>query len=343
MADGTAVTTLAQWSCRQQELSQIIQKYELGVKPGAPSTFTSSYSGGTLTLNAGEAGKSISFTVRISGNTAANSPAIIAFGGASIPVPAGVATITFSNDDIAAQANTGSRGQGKFYTLYGSGHSAGAMSAWAWGVSRIIDGIIANPSTNIDPKRIGVTGCSRNGKGAFVAGALDDRIALTIPQESGAGGAACWRVSDSEKKAGKNIQTASQIITENVWLGKSFESYVSNTANLPHDHHELAGLVAPRGLYVIENDIDWLGPGSTTVCMKIGRLIYKAAGVPDAMGFSLAANHGHCSFPSSQQSELTAFINKYLLNGSASTANIEKSVNTINAASWIDWTPPTLT
>ena len=60
-------------------------------------------------------------------------------------------------------------------------------------LSRIIDALEATPAVKIDPKRVAVTGCSRNGKGAFVAGAFEPRIALTIPQESGSGGAACWR------------------------------------------------------------------------------------------------------------------------------------------------------
>ena len=60
-------------------------------------------------------------------------PAIITIGGASIPIPAGVAVINLNNDDIALQNDGSSRGQGKFFTLYGSGASAGAMSAWAWG------------------------------------------------------------------------------------------------------------------------------------------------------------------------------------------------------------------
>ena len=102
--------------------------------------------------------------------------------------------INFNNDDMAAQQSTGSRGQGKFYTLYGSSHSASAMTAWAWGVGRIIDALEITPSAKIDTKRIGVTGCSRNGKGAMLAGAFNPRIVLTLPQESGAGGSACWRV-----------------------------------------------------------------------------------------------------------------------------------------------------
>jgi hypothetical protein len=34
-------------------------------------------------------------------------PAIIAYGGGSIPAPAGVAMINFNNDDMAAQVSTG--------------------------------------------------------------------------------------------------------------------------------------------------------------------------------------------------------------------------------------------
>jgi len=269
-------------------------------------------------------------------------PAIIAYGAPSLPIPTTVAIITFNNDDIAAQQSASSRGQGKFYTLYGSGASAGALMAWAWGVSRIIDALEITPAAKINLNRIGVTGCSRNGKGAFVAGAFDSRIALTLPQESGAGGAACWRVSDSEKAIGKNIQTASEIVGENVWFSKNFEPYTSNTARLPHDHHELAALVAPRGLFVIENDIDWLGPVSTTACMKVGRMIYKSVGAPDAMGFSLVGGHNHCQFPASQQADLSAFIDKYLLGGSSSTANIEKSSSNVDVSAYIDWTAPIL-
>ena len=343
-ADGNAITTQAQWACRQQELSQLIQQYELGTKPSRPSTLSASFASNALTINAGNNGKSISFTAQITYPHSGSGPfpAIIALGGASIPIPANVATIVLNNDDIAAQNDQSSRGQGKFYTLYGANAIAGAMSAWAWAVSRIIDALEMTPAANIDLAHLGVTGCSRNGKGALVAGALDPRIALTIPQESGSGGAACWRVSDALFAAGNNIQTAHEIVGENVWFSTLFNPFVNDTSRLPHDHHELAALVAPRGLYVIENDIDWLGPGSTTVCMEVGRIIYRAVGAPDAMGFSQSPNHAHCAFPSYQQAELSAFIDRYLLGGSSSTANVQDTTQNVSLASWIDWTPPVL-
>jgi cephalosporin-C deacetylase-like acetyl esterase len=40
----------------------------------------------------------------------------------------------------------------------------------------------------IDLKHLAVTGCSYTGKLALIAGAFDERIALTIAQESGGGG-----------------------------------------------------------------------------------------------------------------------------------------------------------
>jgi len=43
----------------------------------------------------------------------------------------GVAVINFPNDDVAQQNGQGSRGVGKFYNMYGSGHSAGALIAWS--------------------------------------------------------------------------------------------------------------------------------------------------------------------------------------------------------------------
>ena len=128
----------------------------------------------------------------------------------------------------------------------------------------------------------------------------------------------------------------------NVWFSTAFDKYANNTAGLPLDHHMLAGLVAPRGLFVIENDIEWLGPVSTTGCMQAGRLIYQALSKADAMGFSLLGNHAHCQFPSAQQPQLTAFVNKYLMDGSSSTANIFQSNYTVNLADWVDWSVPTL-
>lgn len=113
---------------------------------------------------------------------------------------------------MAQQTDLTSRGLGTFYNLYGSNATASAMTAWVWGVSRIIDIIEETPQAHINTQRIGVTGCSRDGKGALMAGAFDTRIALTIPQESGSGGDAGWRISLYEQDNGAVVQTATEIV-----------------------------------------------------------------------------------------------------------------------------------
>ncbi|KAI1174844.1 hypothetical protein F4777DRAFT_368077 [Nemania sp. FL0916] len=342
-SDGRKVTTQDEWKCRQAEISKILQQYELGDYPPPPDKVEATLSGTTLSvkITVGTKTATISTSIKKPSGTLPG-PAIISIGGASIPIPATVGTINFGNDAWAGQSNQ--RGQGAFYTLFGNTHSAGALTAWAWGVDRVIDGLeqVGSAATGIDTTRLGTTGCSRNGKGAFVVGALVNRIALTLPQESGSGGAACWRISDSEEGKGKNIQTAHQIVTENVWFSTRMNTYVRATSTMPADHHMLAALVAPRGLFVAENDIDWLGPVSTTGCMKAGRLAYKGAGVPNNMGFSLVGGHNHCQFPSSQQADLTSYINYFLLKGTTAPPAVEKSSATVNVADWATWTVPTL-
>ncbi|KAJ9143164.1 4-O-methyl-glucuronoyl methylesterase [Coniochaeta hoffmannii] len=339
-----------QWTCRQAEISNLFQKYELGTFPPKPSTVSATYSGNTLSISVTNAGKSISFSVTITKPSGSGPfPAIINYGtlGASIPIPAGVATILFDNDGMAAQQDMSSRGKGKFYDLYGSSHSAGALTAWAWGVSRIIDALeLTKAQTGIDPARIGVTGCSRNGKGALVAGAFDPRIALTLPQESGAGGAGCWRIETWQNANGYNVQDAKEIVGEDPWFSPNFNSYVNNINQLPFDHHMLAALVSPRPIYIMENpDYEWLGKLSTYGCMGAARKQYQALGALDNFGYSQVGGHSHCSFPSAQSAELNAYIGKFLLNNAgAGTTNIFRTdqVLNFNIDTWSPWSVPNL-
>jgi hypothetical protein len=349
--NGARMTRKDQWPARRNEISALAQAFEFGTKPPVPSNVTGSYSSNRITVNVSEGGKSISFSCSITypSSGTAPYPAIIGIGGnwldTSTITRLGVALITFPNDDIASQTNAGSRGQGKFYTLYGSSHSAGALIAWAWGVDCLITALEKTSAAKIDPTRLGVTGCSRNGKGALVAGAFCERIALTIPQESGSGGAASWRVSDAQKQSGQNVQTLSQIVTENCWFTNSFSQFSNTATKLPFDHHSIAGLCAPRALLIIENtSMEWLGNLSCWTTGNAAHMIWEALGVPDKMGFSQVGNHNHCMFPSSQVSELTAYIQKFLLGNNSGNTNIMKTDGGLHfdEARWIDWTNPAL-
>lgn len=349
--NGARVTTRAEWACRRAEIATLAQEFEYGYKPNTPFTATTgSFNGNTLTVTVTDNGRTISFNASITYPSSGSGPypAMIGVGGSNLNNSAlssmGVAVINFNNNEIAQQNNQSSRGVGKFYDMYGSGHSAGALMAWAWGVSRLIDALEKTPAANIDPARLGVTGCSRNGKGALTVGAFDERIKLTIPQESGSGGSASWRVSDWMASQGQETQTLSQIVGENVWFRANFNQFSNAATKLPFDHHSVIGLVAPRAILIIENDILWLGPQSSWSGANAARMIWQGFGVPDMMGYSLTTGHNHCAFPSSQQSEVNAYVQRFLIGSTAGNTNVMRNDPgvTFNQGMWVNWTPEIL-
>lgn len=349
--DGTHITEKQQWPCRRAEIAAQAQHYELGKKPAAPQRVSGTISNEKITVTVNENGKEISFdaTVILPTTGTAPYPAMIGIGNSFLNnqelARQGIAIIQFPNNALGEQQNGQSRGKGKFYEIYGSDHTASAMTAWAWGVSRLIDVLQTTNNNLIDTNHLGVTGCSRNGKGALVAGAFDERIALTIMQESGSGGAASWRISDAQLAAGQNVQTLRQIVTENVWFTDQFKIFSEAANKLPFDHHSVMGLIAPRGLLVIENtSMEWLGNQSTYTTSVVAHEIWKALGVSSNMGVSQIGGHNHCQLPTSQQPEVTAFVQKFLLNGTTADTQIQKTDGTfpIEISRWVNWTTPVL-
>lgn len=253
----------------------------------------------------------------------------------------------YDNSGMAQQNDLSSRGVGLFYNLYGHNATASSMTAWVWGVSRITDVLERTPAAQINVNKIGVTGCSRNGKGALMAGAFEERIALTIPQESGSGGDTCWRLSKFEQDNGSVVQEAVEIVQENVWFSTNFENFVHNISALPYDHHFLAGMVAPRPMISFENtDFVWLSPMCSFGCMTAAHSVWEALGVPNNHGFVQVGGHAHCAFPSTLNDQLFSFIDRFLLGEPANTTvfTINDVFNNVtwNPEEWIDWSTPRL-
>ena len=356
---GARMTSVDEWPARRAEIAVLAQQYELGEKPAAPEAVAGIFSQVTandvtaskITVTVANDGKTGSFDCNITYPASGTSPypAVIGLGYSNLNnaqlLGLGVAVITFPNDDVANQNSASSRGQGLFYDFYGSDHSAGALIAWAWGVSRLIDALETTPSAGIDAAHLAITGCSRNGKGALIIGAFDERIALTIPQESGAGGAASWRVSQWQKNKGQNVQTLRQIVTENCWFRESFSSYGSAVDDLPFDHHMIEALCAPRGLLVIENtSMEWLGNRSTWVNSNTAHLVWEALGAGERMGYSQIGHGDHCGLPQSQEPDVEKFVRRFLLSDVTADTNIMRTDGRYgyDAADWTDWTVPVL-
>lgn len=351
--------TVAQFRQLQKEQSSLFQAVEFGPNPGKPEKLSGLIiDNNTLVIKAEHGDNSITYNVTIVYPKEKEGgmgpwPAMIAYSGANIPTISqldNVAFLMYNNSEMAHQLEQfESRGKGLFYDLYGHSYPASGLMAMAWGASRIIDVLEMLPEANIIASRIGVTGCSRNGKGAMVAGAYDKRIALTIPQESGAGGSVCWRLADYEAFVlGEFVQTATQIVTENVWLSTSFERFANSTSELMVDHHILAGLIAPRGLLVFDNSLySWLGYWSSYGCMSVARLIYDALGASQNIGYYQSNEHEHCQFSTvNEQAILQAFNKKFLLNNteeeSDSFVPVFEAVENIDfdIKKWIDWDTP---
>lgn len=186
-----------------------------------------------------------------------------------------------------------------------------------------------------------MTGCSRFGKGAFVAGAFDQRVALTLPIESGTGGVPIWRNVNSEPGG----QTLSSAYSEQPWFGDAFSPFINAPAKIPLDTHETLAMIAPRGVFIMENpSIGHLAPVSGHIGALAGAEVYKALGVPDNISYHLNVQSGtHCSLRPEWSIPLKNNIEKFL----KKTGNAPGVMNPAPSATgklsdWVDWTTPSL-
>ena len=273
-------------------------------------------------------------------------PIVIGMNSANGSLPAqdfltrGIATLTYSHDQVTTYNSP--KNTDPYYRLYGPAlnvDNTGQYSAWAWGVSRIIDGLqkVTN-SLPVDIKHICVTGCSYAGKMALFSGAFDERVALTVAQESGGGGDTSWRYSHTEPAG--TVEGLDQ--TSSQWFSKSMFLFGgTNVSYLPEDHHELMAMCAPRALYCTGNtDYTWLSNPSAFVCGEACARAYETLGIGDRFGFNIDGGHSHCTFPSDQESDLGYFLDKFMkgqTNLSQTIRTAPGSYSTINYGRWTVW------
>jgi hypothetical protein len=157
-------------------------------------------------------------------------------------------------------------------------YQGGRLAAWAWGYHRVLDYL--STLDVVDKKHIAVTGHSRGGKTALLAGATDERIALTVPNNSGCGGAGCYRL-----QADKSEDIAA--ITKNFpfWFDPHFTDFIGKIDRLPFDQHTVKALVAPRSLLSTEALKDlWANPKGTQQSYTAAKEVFDFLGAGDGIG-----------------------------------------------------------
>jgi hypothetical protein len=166
-------------------------------------------------------------------------------GAASVALARGYAVATIGYSQLGADApNYRSTA---FFPAYPE-YDWNDISAWAWGISRSVDYLATDPA--IDKDKIMITGASRIGQAVLLAGAFDERIALTAPV---AGGMAL-RFSGKEMGGGRG-QGIAEIVDQNTyWFGPRFAEFKGQTERLPCDQHWLPALTAPR-LFIMCNSL----------------------------------------------------------------------------------------
>ena len=161
----------------------------------------------------------------------------------------------------------------------------GALRAWQWGVSRLIDYFETDKAVNA--RQVGVEGLSRYGKAALVTEALEPRIAVGFIGSSGEGGAKLHRHIFGESV--ENLTGG-----EYYWMAGNFIKYGASDAvfgaktagDLPVDSHELIALCAPRPCFISygvveKGDAKWVDAHGSFMAAVAAGPAYKLLGKRD--------------------------------------------------------------
>ena len=170
-------------------------------------------------------------------------------------VARGYAALAFWNGDVAldnAKSNC-TQGVHACWAKERTANSWGALSAWAWGASRVLDWVETEPL--LDAKHFGVVGHSRGGKTALLAGVTDTRFAMACVNDSGCSGA---KLNHIDLPKSESIARITKVFPH--WFCLNYRKFAGKEFEMDFDQHMMVALMAPRAVAIASASKDhWAG------------------------------------------------------------------------------------
>ncbi len=344
--NGTRVETMEDWQVRRQEIKEMMMEFQYGYIPDHPdqihiireSSHTrgdgSVYSNITiiLTPEIEQTTKNFSFSLDLY------------YPGGQGPFPTIVKvspdgegsqvknnqTITskgymyacFHHKDLDPDATYGNQTdiKGEAQSAYPT-YDWGSLGVWAWGAMRVADVLLNESWVSLDEggesfslpevkeEALIVTGHSRRGKTALVAGAFDERFDMVCCNGGCAGGAASYLV------LGPGAETLEAITAKDryhYWFQEDFGEYANKEKELPFDQHFMRALVAPRVMLTTDGIDDlWANPLGVQAVYEAAQPVFDFLNVPKKNGIHFRSG-GH-GFKEEDFSVLLNFAGRHLL------------------------------
>lgn len=289
MNSGQRVESLTQWQTRRAEIVQIMTSALYGELPPTPlqTRVTLLHSGRAVQPSGAklhtyriEVDGRQAFTLRLTlAPNATRVPVVINGDGCwgyatqevvETIVNRGYAFAQFNRTEILSDVPENGWQQTRCDAL--GGFAGGALAAWAWGHQRAVDAVLQIPP--LDAQRICIVGHSRGGKAVLLAGALDERIAITAANNSGAAGAGSflWHAP--------NAETLDDLLDQFAfWLAPNASQLRDAGQTLPFDQHFLKTLIAPRALLSTEAQQDlWANPQGSWLTHVAAQPVFDLCG-----------------------------------------------------------------
>jgi dienelactone hydrolase len=281
--DGRPVKMPEDWNARRAEIRQLFEKYVLGTFPPKPKldqadieseTPAAGYLTRNVVLHFGPESKGIMHATVVIPDGPGPFPVLISPGSSdsSSLLRRGYIGVSYrandGNDDAAALAE-----------LYPDFDFA-TLPRRAWAAQMVIDYLQTLPQ--VDAKRIGIFGYSRDGKMVTIAAALDERISALIAGSAGVAGVLPWRLG-GETGMAEGIESTTRMFP--TWLAPQFRFFAGREDRLPVDANLLLDLIAPRAVlmeYGLNDEVSnsWGNEQSYHSSFKV----FDKLGQPDRLG-----------------------------------------------------------